>query len=178
MFPLQELLEDESNQLFFGEVGKQMVIGLMTKAEKVGSLYNNSAVSCEHRDACSSIPTQSFSSVLEGENFICMLVTIARNKMPVLLILFNQILLKEPLCAALVHGLILCLTGANRGYRLCISNGIISRNVGKGKENQTFASTTYQLSDHWLSHRLSPKQGDRRLHSVSPLLAWFAYRCL
>ncbi|XP_017665907.1 mitoguardin 2 isoform X2 [Chiroxiphia lanceolata] len=30
----QELLEDESNQLFFGEVGKQMVIGLMTKAEK------------------------------------------------------------------------------------------------------------------------------------------------
>lgn len=39
--PLQELLEDESNQLFFGEVGKQMVIGLMTKAEKVGSLYKN-----------------------------------------------------------------------------------------------------------------------------------------
>ncbi|XP_009079532.1 PREDICTED: protein FAM73B [Acanthisitta chloris] len=30
----QELLEDEGNQLFFGEVGKQMVIGLMTKAEK------------------------------------------------------------------------------------------------------------------------------------------------
>ncbi|NXL16587.1 MIGA2 protein, partial [Setophaga kirtlandii] len=30
----QELLEDESNQLFFGEVGKQMMIGLMTKAEK------------------------------------------------------------------------------------------------------------------------------------------------
>ncbi|XP_064891909.1 mitoguardin 2 isoform X4 [Columba livia] len=30
----QELLEDESNQLFFGEVGKQMVIGLMTKAQK------------------------------------------------------------------------------------------------------------------------------------------------
>ncbi|NWZ15282.1 MIGA2 protein, partial [Agelaius phoeniceus] len=30
----QELLEDESNQLFFGEVGKQMIIGLMTKAEK------------------------------------------------------------------------------------------------------------------------------------------------
>lgn len=45
VFPLQELLEDESNQLFFGEVGKQMVIGLMTKAEKVGSLYINSAVS-------------------------------------------------------------------------------------------------------------------------------------
>lgn len=41
VFPLQELLEDESNQLFFGEVGKQMVIGLMTKAEKVGSLYDN-----------------------------------------------------------------------------------------------------------------------------------------
>lgn len=41
MFLLQELLEDESNQLFFGEVGKQMVIGLMTKAEKVGSLCNN-----------------------------------------------------------------------------------------------------------------------------------------
>ncbi|NXF87897.1 MIGA2 protein, partial [Eubucco bourcierii] len=30
----QEVLEDESNQLFFGEVGKQMVIGLMTKADK------------------------------------------------------------------------------------------------------------------------------------------------
>ncbi|XP_058380215.1 mitoguardin 2 isoform X3 [Diceros bicornis minor] len=28
------LLEDESNQLFFGEVGRQMVTGLMTKAEK------------------------------------------------------------------------------------------------------------------------------------------------
>lgn len=41
MFPLQELLEDESNQLFFGEVGKQMVIGLMTKAEKVGGWCDN-----------------------------------------------------------------------------------------------------------------------------------------
>ncbi|XP_072488755.1 mitoguardin 2 isoform X2 [Notamacropus eugenii] len=30
----QGLLQDESNQLFFGEVGKQMVMGLMTKAEK------------------------------------------------------------------------------------------------------------------------------------------------
>ncbi|NXE46388.1 MIGA2 protein, partial [Casuarius casuarius] len=30
----KELLEDESNQLFFGEVGKQMVTGLMRKAEK------------------------------------------------------------------------------------------------------------------------------------------------
>uniref|UniRef100_A0A8D0H3F4 Mitoguardin 2 n=1 Tax=Sphenodon punctatus TaxID=8508 RepID=A0A8D0H3F4_SPHPU len=30
----QDLLQDESNQLFFGEVGKQMVLGLMTKAEK------------------------------------------------------------------------------------------------------------------------------------------------
>ncbi|XP_025060813.1 mitoguardin 2 isoform X2 [Alligator sinensis] len=30
----QELLKDESNQLFFGEVGKQMVRGLMIKAEK------------------------------------------------------------------------------------------------------------------------------------------------
>ena len=49
MFPLQELLEDESNQLFFGEVGKQMVIGLMTKAEKVGSL-KVAYVSCGHRD--------------------------------------------------------------------------------------------------------------------------------
>nr|XP_027798919.1 mitoguardin 2 isoform X2 [Marmota flaviventris] len=28
------LLEDQSNQLFFGEVGRQMVTGLMTKAEK------------------------------------------------------------------------------------------------------------------------------------------------
>lgn len=31
----QGLLEDQSNQLFFGEVGRQMVTGLMTKAEKV-----------------------------------------------------------------------------------------------------------------------------------------------
>lgn len=31
----QGLLEDRSNQLFFGEVGRQMVTGLMTKAEKV-----------------------------------------------------------------------------------------------------------------------------------------------
>ncbi|XP_020650611.3 mitoguardin 2 isoform X1 [Pogona vitticeps] len=30
----QELLQMERNQLFFGEVGKQMVVGLMTKAEK------------------------------------------------------------------------------------------------------------------------------------------------
>lgn len=30
----QELLQAESNQLFFGEVGKRMVMGLMTKAEK------------------------------------------------------------------------------------------------------------------------------------------------
>ncbi|XP_036605431.1 mitoguardin 2 [Trichosurus vulpecula] len=30
----QGILQDESNQLFFGEVGKQMVTGLMTKAEK------------------------------------------------------------------------------------------------------------------------------------------------
>ncbi|PNJ45475.1 MIGA2 isoform 6, partial [Pongo abelii] len=28
------LLEDKSNQLFFGKVGRQMVTGLMTKAEK------------------------------------------------------------------------------------------------------------------------------------------------
>ncbi|XP_029776194.1 mitoguardin 2 isoform X1 [Suricata suricatta] len=30
----ESLLEDKSNQLFFGEVGRQMVTGLMTKAEK------------------------------------------------------------------------------------------------------------------------------------------------
>uniref|UniRef100_A0ACB8F0P1 Mitoguardin 2 n=1 Tax=Sphaerodactylus townsendi TaxID=933632 RepID=A0ACB8F0P1_9SAUR len=30
----QELLQTESNQTFFGEVGKHMVLGLMTKAEK------------------------------------------------------------------------------------------------------------------------------------------------
>ncbi|XP_066466719.1 mitoguardin 2 isoform X1 [Tiliqua scincoides] len=30
----QELLQADSNQLFFGEVGKRMVMGLMTKAEK------------------------------------------------------------------------------------------------------------------------------------------------
>lgn len=34
----QGLLEDKSNQLFFGEVGRQMVTGLMTKAEKVAFL--------------------------------------------------------------------------------------------------------------------------------------------
>uniref|UniRef100_A0A8C6QAT9 Mitoguardin 2 n=1 Tax=Nannospalax galili TaxID=1026970 RepID=A0A8C6QAT9_NANGA len=31
------LLEDRNNQIFFGEVGRQMVSGLMTKAEKVAS---------------------------------------------------------------------------------------------------------------------------------------------
>lgn len=34
-FFLQGLLEERSNQVFFGEVGRQMVTGLMTKAEKV-----------------------------------------------------------------------------------------------------------------------------------------------
>lgn len=34
----QGLLEEKQNQLFFGEVGRQMVAGLMTKAEKVGLL--------------------------------------------------------------------------------------------------------------------------------------------
>lgn len=33
-FP-QGLLEERNNQVFFGEVGRQMVTGLMTKAEKV-----------------------------------------------------------------------------------------------------------------------------------------------
>lgn len=132
----------------------------------------------EHRATCSSISTQSLSSVLEEANFICMLVTIVRNKAQAFLILFNQILLKEPLCASPVHSLILCLTGANRGYRLYISNGIVSRNIGKGKHNQTFASAMYQFSDPWLSHWSSPEQGDHCLHSISSLVAQFAFRCL
>lgn len=69
LFPLQELLEDESNQLFFGEVGKQMVIGLMTKAEKVGSL-KVAYVSCGHRDTCSSSALDKLWTV-KGENFVC-----------------------------------------------------------------------------------------------------------
>lgn len=36
-FP-QGLLEERSNQVFFGEVGRQMVTGLMTKAEKVAGV--------------------------------------------------------------------------------------------------------------------------------------------
>lgn len=96
-----------------------------------------------------------------------------RNKMPVLLVLFNHIVLKEPLCAAPVHRLILCLTGADRANRLWVSGGIVSRDIGKGKENQTFASTTYQLSDHWLSLWSSPKQGDCCLHSIICSLAQF-----
>ena len=36
-FP-QGLLEERSNQIFFGEVGRQMVTGLMTKAEKVAGV--------------------------------------------------------------------------------------------------------------------------------------------
>ncbi|KAG8512814.1 Mitoguardin 2, partial [Galemys pyrenaicus] len=39
------LLEDKSNQLFFGEVGRQMVAGLMTKAEKVAGRGARWAVS-------------------------------------------------------------------------------------------------------------------------------------
>lgn len=41
----QGLLEDKTHQLFFGEVGRQMVTGLMTKAEKVaagGALFPGS----------------------------------------------------------------------------------------------------------------------------------------
>lgn len=68
MFPSQELLEDESNQLFFGEVGKQMVIGLMTKAEKVRSLYINWAVSWAQRHLFLHAK-QGLNSVLEEENF-------------------------------------------------------------------------------------------------------------
>lgn len=36
-FFLQGLLEERNNQIFFGEVGRQMVTGLMTRAEKVGA---------------------------------------------------------------------------------------------------------------------------------------------
>lgn len=38
-------------------------------------------------------------------------------------------------------------------------------------------TTTYQFSNHWLSHWSSPEQGDHCLHGVSPLVAQFAYRC-
>lgn len=37
-FFLQGLLEERNNQVFFGEVGRQMVTGLMTKAEKVAGV--------------------------------------------------------------------------------------------------------------------------------------------
>lgn len=37
-FFLQGLLEERDNQVFFGEVGRQMVTGLMTRAEKVAGV--------------------------------------------------------------------------------------------------------------------------------------------
>lgn len=83
LFPLQELLEDESNQLFFGEVGKQMVIGLMTKAEKVGSLIVFQLCLVTARMLTAPSQPTICPSVLKGESFTCMLVVIVRNKMPV-----------------------------------------------------------------------------------------------
>ncbi|XP_030875941.1 mitoguardin 2 isoform X2 [Leptonychotes weddellii] len=50
------LLEDKSNQLFFGEVGRQMVTGLMTKAEKACS--------------CGSRPSESW-SLSHDQNRLC-----------------------------------------------------------------------------------------------------------
>ncbi|XP_061332977.1 mitoguardin 2 isoform X4 [Pezoporus flaviventris] len=67
----QELLEDESNQLFFGEVGKQMVIGLMTKAEKNPKAFLESYEEMLHYALKQETwPTTQLE--LEGRGVVCM----------------------------------------------------------------------------------------------------------
>ncbi|NXS83621.1 MIGA2 protein, partial [Erpornis zantholeuca] len=67
----QELLEDESNQLFFGEVGKQMVIGLMTKAEKNPKAFLESY----EEMLCYALKQETWPTTqqeLEGRGVVCM----------------------------------------------------------------------------------------------------------
>ncbi|NXR03083.1 MIGA2 protein, partial [Sagittarius serpentarius] len=67
----QELLEDESNQLFFGEVGKQMVIGLMTKAEKNPKAFLESYEEMLHY-ALKQETWPTTQQELEGRGVVCM----------------------------------------------------------------------------------------------------------
>ncbi|XP_038043934.1 mitoguardin 2 isoform X1 [Anas platyrhynchos] len=67
----QELLEDESNQLFFGEVGKQMVIGLMTKAEKNPKAFLESYEEMLHY-ALKPETWPTTQQELEGRGVVCM----------------------------------------------------------------------------------------------------------
>ncbi|NXG56865.1 MIGA2 protein, partial [Hemiprocne comata] len=67
----QELLEDESNQLFFGEVGKQMVTGLMTKAEKNPKAFLESY----EEMLCYALKQETWPTTqleLEGRGVVCM----------------------------------------------------------------------------------------------------------
>ncbi|NXW51755.1 MIGA2 protein, partial [Nyctiprogne leucopyga] len=67
----QELLEDESNQLFFGEVGKQMVMGLMTKAEKNPKAFLESYEEMLHY-ALKQETWTTTQQELEGRGVVCM----------------------------------------------------------------------------------------------------------
>ncbi|XP_004945921.2 mitoguardin 2 isoform X2 [Gallus gallus] len=67
----KELLEDESNQLFFGEVGKQMVIGLMTKAEKNPKAFLESYEEMLHY-ALKPETWPTTQQELEGRGVVCM----------------------------------------------------------------------------------------------------------
>ncbi|NXF39115.1 MIGA2 protein, partial [Nyctibius bracteatus] len=67
----QELLEDESNRLFFGEVGKQMVIGLMTKAEKNPKAFLESYEEMLHY-ALKQETWPTTQQELEGRGVVCM----------------------------------------------------------------------------------------------------------
>ncbi|XP_068270347.1 mitoguardin 2 [Nyctibius grandis] len=67
----QELLEDESNQLFFGEVGKKMVIGLMTKAEKNPKAFLESYEEMLHY-ALKQETWPTTQQELEGRGVVCM----------------------------------------------------------------------------------------------------------
>lgn len=67
----QALLQDESNQLFFGEVGKQMVTGLMTKAEKNPKGFLESYEEMLHY-ALKQDTWPSTQRELEGRGVVCM----------------------------------------------------------------------------------------------------------
>ncbi|XP_049688800.1 mitoguardin 2 isoform X1 [Accipiter gentilis] len=67
----QELLKDESNQLFFGEVGKQMVIGLMSKAEKNPKAFLESYEEMLHY-ALKQETWPTTQQELEGRGVVCM----------------------------------------------------------------------------------------------------------
>ncbi|NWS72176.1 MIGA2 protein, partial [Crotophaga sulcirostris] len=67
----QKVLEDRSNQLFFGEVGKQVVIGLMTKAEKNPKAFLESYEEMLHY-ALKQETWQTTQQELKGRGVVCM----------------------------------------------------------------------------------------------------------